>query len=238
MASMPPTTGRSWRASKNVETESLSLAIVLPPALLSGIAVFALVLCDYRGIRAGRYLFKPLAAAAFVWLALSLDATSTAYGNWLLAALMFCLVGDLFLMPENERCFLTGLTAFLCGHLLFAVAFLQLPTNPLGLVITSVPALVLLLFVWRWLTPHVNREMKLPVTLYILVITAMLMCAGLTVGQPAAPWIICGAWGFAFSDLAVARRQFVQPSSRINGLWGTPLYFLSQMVLACSVALV
>jgi uncharacterized membrane protein YhhN len=221
-----------------VISESLPLAIVLPPALLSGTAVLALVLCDYRDNRPGRYLFKPLAAAAFVWLALSLDAMSTTYGSWLLAALIFCMVGDLFLMPENESSFLTGLTAFLIGHVLFAVAFLQLPGSTAGLVVSSVPALVLLYVVWRWLTPHVNREMKLPVTLYIIIITAMLLCAGLTAGHPAALLIIGGAWGFAFSDLAVARGQFVQPGSRINGLWGTPLYFLSQMVLACSVALV
>lgn len=218
--------------------ESLPLASVLPPVLLSGISVFALVLCDYREIRAGRYLFKPLAAVAFIWLALSLDATDTTYGSWLLAALIFCLVGDLFLMPDSERSFLAGLTAFLCGHLLFAVAFAQLPANPLGLAISSLPALVLLIVVWRWLMPHVNHEMKLPVMLYIGVITAMLLCAGLTAGQPASLLIIVGAWGFACSDLAVARRQFIQPSSRLNGVWGTPLYFLSQMVLACSVAFV
>ena len=219
-------------------TDSLPLATIMPPAALSAIAVLALVLSDFRDVRVGRYLFKPLAAAAFVWLAVALDATSSAYGNWLLGALLFCLVGDLLLMPDNERSFMAGLTAFLCGHLLFAVAFLQLPANPMGLAITSVPALVLLLGVWRWLLPHVNREMKLPVTLYILVITAMLLCAGLTAGQPAALLIIGGAWGFACSDLAVARRQFIQPSSRLNGVWGTPLYFLSQMILACSVALV
>ena len=90
----------------------------------------------------------------------------------------------------------------------------------------------------RWLTPHVNREMQLPVTLYIVVISAMLLCAGLTAGQPAAPFIIGGAWGFACSDLAVARRQFIQPASRLNGVWGTPLYFLAQMVLASSLLLV
>jgi uncharacterized membrane protein YhhN len=221
-----------------VFTDSLPLATIMPPAALSAIAVLALVLSDFRDVRVGRYLFKPLAAAAFVWLAVALDATSSAYGNWLLGALIFCLVGDLLLMPDNERSFMAGLTAFLCGHLLFAVAFLQLPANPMGLAITSVPAFVLLLGVWRWLLPHVNREMKLPVTLYILVITAMLLCAGLTAGQPAALLIIGGAWGFACSDLAVARRQFIQPSSRLNGVWGTPLYFLSQMILACSVALV
>ncbi|HEY6131814.1 MAG TPA: lysoplasmalogenase family protein [Halioglobus sp.] len=210
----------------------------LLPLLLSTVAVIALTFCDFREVRAGRYLFKPLAAIAFVWLALALGATGTAYGSWLLAALCCCLLGDLCLMFDRERAFLAGLTAFLCGHLLFAVAFLQLPVNVLGLAMSSLPALVLLVAVWRWLTPHVNRDMQLPVTLYIVVITAMLLCAGLTAGQPAAFLIIGGAWGFACSDLAVARRQFIQPASRLDGVWGTPLYFLSQMVLASSVALV
>lgn len=219
-------------------TDSLPLAALLPPALLSLVATFALVLCDYRDLRAGRYLFKPLAAIAFIWLALSLDATDTRYGQWLLSALALCLVGDVFLMWDDERCFLAGLAAFLCGHLLFAVAFFQLPVNPLGLAISALPVLVLLGTVWRWLIPHVNRDMKIPVTLYILVISAMLLCAGMTAGQSAAVLIIAGAWGFACSDLAVARRQFILPASRLNGVWGTPLYFLSQMVLASSLALV
>ena len=218
-------------------TDALPLATLLPPALLSLVATVALVLCDYRDFRAGRYLFKPLAAIAFIWLALSLDATDTRYGQWLLAALALCLVGDVFLMWDDERSFLAGLAAFLCGHLLFAVAFFQLPVNLMGLAISALPVLVLLGTVWRWLMPHVNRDMKIPVTLYILVISAMLLCAGMTAGHPAATLIIVGAWGFACSDLAVARRQFILPASRLNGVWGTPLYFLSQMVLASSLAL-
>lgn len=218
-------------------TESLPLETLLPPAGLSFIAVIALVLCDFRAFRPGRYLFKPLAAAAFIWLAVSLDATATTYGSWMLVALVCCMIGDLCLMLEHEKAFLAGLTAFLCGHLLFAVAFLQLPTNTTGLALTIVPALLLLVGVGRWLGPHVPADMKIPVALYVIVITAMLLCAGLTAGHAAATLIICGAWGFACSDLAVARRQFVNPSP-INGLWGTPLYFLSQMVLASSIAFV
>ena len=160
------------------------------------------------------------------------------YGLWLLAALLLCMLGDLLLMPDNERCFLLGLGAFLCGHLLFAVAFLQLPLNTLGLALSCVPTAVLLFGVWRWLLPHVGRDMKIPVTLYIVVISAMLLCAGATVGHAAAVWILTGAWGFAMSDLAVARGQFVKPDSRLNGVWGTPLYFLSQLVLAATVAMV
>lgn len=217
--------------------ETLLAGPALPPVILSAVAVLGLVICDLRQYRPGRYLFKPLAALAFIWLALILGATASVYGSWLLAGLACCLAGDLLLMPDNERCFLAGLVAFLCGHLLYAMAFLQLPANLGGLAAMVVPALALLILVTRWLLPSVNREMKLPVALYTLVITGMLLCSGLSLGQPAAGLIIGGAWGFAISDLAVARRQFVQPGP-VNGLWGTPLYFLSQMLLASSVALV
>lgn len=218
-------------------TESLLAATTLPPAILSVSAVTGLVICDLRQYRPGRYLFKPLAALAFIWLALTLGATASAYGCWLLAGLVCCAAGDVLLMPDNERCFLAGLVAFLCGHLLYAIAFLQLPPNLGGLAAMILPALALLVLVTRWLLPAVNRPMKLPVALYTVVITGMLICSGLSLGQPAAGLIMVGAWGFAISDLAVARRQFVQPGP-INGLWGTPLYFLSQMLLAGSVALV
>jgi uncharacterized membrane protein YhhN len=211
-------------------------AAALPPALLSALAVAALVTSDFRGWRAGRYLCKPLAAAAFIWLALRLGATGNAYGLWLLGGLALCMVGDICLMFDDERSFLAGLVAFLCGHLLYAVAFLQLPSSPTGLALSAVPALALLVLVLRWLRPHVGADMKLPVTLYTVVITAMLLCAGLTFGQPGAALIIAGAWGFALSDIAVARRQFVDPTP-MNGLWGTPLYFGSQMLLAASAAL-
>jgi len=206
----------------------------IPPLTLSCIAVAALVLSDYYQQRAGRYLFKPLAAIAFVWLAITLNATQTNYGSWLLAGLLCALAGDVLLMFEDDRSFLAGLVAFLCGHLLYAVAFLQLPGNLSGMLISALPALLLLVGTTRWLLPRVDSKMKIPVMLYIAVITAMLVCAGLSAGHPAGVLIIVGAWGFACSDLAVARQQFVH-SSRINKLWGTPLYFLSQMLLAASV---
>jgi uncharacterized membrane protein YhhN len=219
-----------------VLNESLLSATILAPASLSVGAVIALVMSDWRDFRPGRYLFKPLAAVAFVWLALALGATQTGYGQWLLAGLLCCLAGDLLLMPDSDNFFLAGLIAFLCGHLFYAVTFLQLPLNATGMALTTVPAIFLLVLALRWLMPHVEQKMKLPVTVYTLVITAMLCCAGNSAGQDAALLIISGAWGFAISDLAVARRQFVKPS-RWNGLWGTPLYFFSQMLLAYSVAL-
>lgn len=216
-------------------TDTASL-LALPPMVLSCVAVVALVLCDYRQIRMGRYLFKPLAAAAFVWLALVPGEPGSSYSTWLLGGLLCCMAGDLLLMPDNERFFLAGLIAFLCGHLLYAMAFLQLPGNMSGLIVSVPIALALAFVAGRWLGPHVDSSMKIPVALYTLVITGMLICAGLSAGHPAAWFIIAGAWGFALSDLAVARQQFLIQSPR-NGLWGTPLYFLSQMLLAFTTSL-
>lgn len=224
-------------ATSSIASDGFALAQTLGPMTLCVIAVAALVFSDHREFRPGRYLFKPLAAIAFIWLALALDATHSDYGCWMLAGLACCLLGDLLLMPEDERCFLAGLVAFLCGHLLYAIAFLQLPPNLLGLALVTLPALGLVLLTRRWLMPHVGSKMKLPVALYILVITGMLLCSALSLGQPAALPIIAGAWGFAISDLAVAQRQFVSNRGHPR-LWGTPLYFLSQMLLASSIALV
>lgn len=217
--------------------DSFTLAQIAGPLTLSVVAIIALVWSDEREYRPGRYLFKPLAAVAFMWLALALGASNSSYGTWLLAGLALCLLGDLLLMPDNEHCFLAGLVAFLCGHLLYAVAFLQLPIKLLGLGLVVLPALALVLLAYRWLMPHVDSNMKLPVALYILVITGMLLCSALTMGQPPALLIMTGAWGFAVSDLAVAQRQFISNAGHPR-LWGTPLYFISQMLLAGSVALV
>lgn len=201
--------------------------------ILSGIAVIALVTSDMRLWRPGRYLFKPLAAAAFIWLALALGALDSHYGQVLLIGLLLCAAGDILLMFEPEAAFLAGLVAFLCGHLGYAVAFSQLPGNLSGLAWSLAPALILLIGTTRWLRSYLEGLMRFAVPGYILVITAMLLFAGMTAGQPEAALIIAGAWGFAFSDLAVARRQFIN-STPLNGLWGTPLYFFSQMLIAAS----
>lgn len=215
------------------------MADLLPPGplMLSLAAVLGLVLSDLRDFRPGRYLCKPVAAAAFILLALAVGALDTTFGQWMLAALALCLVGDLCLMPDSDKTFLAGLGAFLIGHLLFGVAFLQLPLSMTGLLVSLPLVLVLLLVVRPWLLPSVPADMKGAVIAYVVVIGGMLLCAGATSGNPGAMAIIIGAWGFAISDLAVARQQFVKPS-RWNGLWGTPLYFAAQMVLAASIGLV
>ncbi len=207
----------------------------LPPLLLTAAAVAALVVSDLRDWRPGRYLFKPLAALGFLWLALLLRPAGSAYACWLIAGLVLCAVGDLLLMFENDRSFLAGLLAFLCGHLLYIVAFLQIKASAAGMTVSLLPVAILVLGSLRWLLPHLQGAMRGAVPAYIVVIAAMLVAAGGTIGTAGSALVLAGAWGFAISDLAVARRQFVRRSI-VNGLWGTPLYFGSQLLLAASLA--
>ena len=210
------------------------LYLAAPALLLSLLSVSGLVASDWNQFKPGRFVCKPLAALAFIWLALALGGPGSNYGYWLVGGLLLCALGDILLMFESQGSFLAGLVAFLCGHLFYVVAFSQLPMHLSAMAISMLPALILLAATLRWLKPYLHWPMKAAVPVYILVITAMLVFAAGTSGQPGALVIIVGAWGFAFSDLAVARRQFVNPE-RLNGLWGTPLYFASQMLLAASL---
>ncbi len=193
-----------------------------------------LVLFSERRQPALEWIFKPLASLCFVALALVAGALESVYGQILLLGLVLCLAGDVFLIASGDRTFLLGLGSFLLGHLAYAAAFFQLPWSPVGLWVSIPPVLVLAVASLRWLWPHVAKPMKGPVVAYVAVICGMLLMAGTTWGSSPAMAIVIGAWGFAVSDLAVARNQFVAPGFG-NRLWGLPLYFGAQLLLAWSV---
>jgi len=67
------------------------------------------------------------------------------------------------------------------------------------------------------------------------VISLMVMCAAGTVWEHGDPVILLGAAAFYVSDLAVARDHFVVRGFT-NKLWGLPLYFGAQLLLAWTVA--
>ena len=200
------------------------------------VCVAALLAAEYRELRAGVWLAKPLAACCFVGLALQQGALDSSYGICVLAALVASWWGDVLLIPnDSPRSFRAGLLCFLTGHLGFVVAFLLRGVSPTATLIAA-PLVGLAGFaVLRWLRPQVPDEMQIPVTAYVVVIGAML---GLAIGTVAEVWssfAILGATMFCISDLAVARDRFVM-ASFWNGAWGLPLYFAGQLLLAASVA--
>src|SRR5437868_3824949 len=80
--------------------------------------------------KALEYVCKPAATAALVATASVLDPVHSDTRAWFVAALVLCLLGDVFLMLPGDR-FVPGLASFLVGQLLFAVGFLLHP-GPAG----------------------------------------------------------------------------------------------------------
>lgn len=209
--------------------------------LLAALAVVSVgvLLVAYR--REQQWLVWPTkmtAATSFVAAALWLDAPATAYGTAVLVGLCWSWLGDLGLIPRQGPWFRLGLGAFLLGHVAYVVAFAVRGLDVVATAVTGLVVLVVALVVLRWLLPHVrSRSLRGPVVAYVVVISAMIATAvGTVVAQPGAGGglLLAGALGFYLSDLSVARNRFVAPGF-VNKLWGTPLYFAAQWLLALTV---
>ena len=197
-------------------------------------ACAALVLCEYRGWKVGKILLKIVASTAFLALALQLDATASAYGLLILLGLGLSWVGDVFLLSQKSRLFLFGLASFLLAHVAFAMAFASLPISGAALVVGLGVMSCLGIAVTAWLWSHLKAFYRVAVAAYVTAIVAM--CA-LAIAASAASgiWLLAvGAVLFAISDIAVARNRFVAPGAS-NKLWGLPLYYVAQIILALSV---
>jgi len=183
-----------------------------------------------------RAIGKLIAASAYIAAAWSAGAADTQFGQVLLLGMAFCWMGDLLLVARHGRkLFLLGLASFMLGHIGYAGAF---AVRGVAWPAAFGAGLAMAVFAWRvlrWLRPHLERQMRWPVRLYVLAISAMMaMAAGACAVD--GNWLIpLGALLFLLSDLAVARDRFIAPGFS-NRAWGLPMYFCGQMVLAASVA--
>jgi uncharacterized membrane protein YhhN len=202
--------------------------------LLTAAATAALIVADRSANKRAIRLFKPIASAGFIGLAWSSSPLDNPYGTAILVGLAFSFVGDVCLLSARARWFLAGLVAFALAHIAYVVAFTRFdPSWPrvlLHAAVLAIPAVM----IHRWVMPHVERAMRVPVQAYMLIITIMLATAGAAVLAGATPLVIVGATLFYISDLAVARDRFVAPGFD-NRLWGLPTYYAAQLVLASTV---
>lgn len=212
---------------------------MFPYALVTIAASAALLAAEHRDWRLGVWIAKPIAAAGFVGAALANGALDSAYGEWILAGLVLSFVGDVLLIPrEAKSTFFAGLVSFLLGHVAYTGAFAVRGLDPVATAVAAVPVSVASLFALRHLWPHIQArspKFQRPVLAYLIVISTMLVCAAGTFGRAGDPLILGGAIAFYVSDLAVARQRFVAKSFS-NKLWGLPLYFGAQLLLAATVA--
>jgi uncharacterized membrane protein YhhN len=154
------------------------------------------------------YVCKPATLAALIVVALALNPVSDARRAWFVAALVFSLAGDVFLMLPSDR-FVAGLAAFLVGHLCYVGGFLTDGPTAVAISITAVIVAAALAPLALKILRSLRSEPQLrgPVGAYILVIASMLALA-LASGNVVAA---VGAALFVASDSMIAWDRFVQP---------------------------
>ncbi len=132
--------------------------------------------------------------------------------RWLVPALLFSATGDwLLAIPWWAPSFVLGLSAFLLAHVCYLGVLIPLArrsarSGPRWVAVAAVGVAGAVLLVWFW--PQLGRQgLKLPVTVYLLVLGAMVGAALLA--RLPTKWTAAGAVCFAASDAMLGIERFV-----------------------------
>jgi uncharacterized membrane protein YhhN len=155
------------------------------------------------------YVSKPAATALLLGVAATIDVPHSAPWAWLIAALVFCLLGDVFLMLPRDA-FIPGLASFAVAQVMFSISFvtqgIEVARLLGGLVVAVVAATMLGHRFVGALRRQGSRELVVPVVAYLIVISAMAVAA---VGGGSVVAIL-GAASFMVSDSLIAESRFVK----------------------------
>jgi uncharacterized membrane protein YhhN len=202
--------------------------------LLFFIALAADCLAMLISVPGLQYAAKPLLIATLLtYFILSTASSVNPSRKWLIAALLFSWLGDILLLFEQQdsRFFLFGLSAFLLAHL-FYILFFNAIRNQESIgpnLWLLLPVVIYYLVLITLLSPYLG-EMKLPVRVYGIVISFMLMLALhlLSIRNSlAGKWIAGGAVLFILSDTLLAINKFYSPF-RAAGLLTIIFYAFAQ----------
>jgi uncharacterized membrane protein YhhN len=175
---------------------------------------------------------KPLTLVALIGAAIALDPADPAVRVWFVVALVLSLAGDVLLMLPGDH-FVPGLGAFLLAHLAYVVGLAVAGLDPLGVLEGLLVVGAAFGVVGSRLVAGIRASepaMAGPVTAYMGVISAMVVCAFGT-GDGVA---IAGAVLFYVSDALIGWGRFVRPFD-----WGRlavmVTYHVGQVLLVLSL---
>ena len=172
----------------------------------------------YSNSESLQFITKPLLMPLLaIYLLLRTNTNNSNLKGWIFLALFFSWAGDIFLLFEERgsNFFLFGLSAFLVAQVFYIVFFHNIRMreyirgNALLLLLVIVYYSVLI----NVLSPYLGN-MKLPVRIYGVVLSFMLMLAMHTMlgkNKKAALWMTMGAILFVVSDSLLAFNKFFSP---------------------------
>ncbi len=148
-----------------------------------------------------------------------------------LSFLIFSLSGDILLLGKSRKFFIYGLTSFLFAHISLILFFVQFSAsvNTDSLIIVTLISSFYYFFILR---KHLESKLKLPVLLYLAVISAMVILSANFTASVAL--LFLGSILFYLSDALLAFGKFVKKDLAIETI-SLSIYYIGQFLIAFSV---
>ncbi len=202
--------------------------------------VTLLIRAGFAGNQKQVYVFKPLSTTLVIIVAalscFVADNYNLSYTLAIILGLLFSFGGDVALMFKSKRAFMIGLILFLIAHVIYSIVFTVYSGFVEGDLISALILILLAIIIYFYLYPGLE-EMKIPVLIYIFVISFMMNRAistfsGEFFNNTQAVLISIGAGLFFISDLILAVNKFKKPFKyhRIS----LAFYYSGQLLIALS----
>jgi uncharacterized membrane protein YhhN len=207
-------------------------------------AIFALIFIlqltlGNNGIGHLEYFIKPSIVISLLIVFFLTTKLKGRFHKRIFIGLIFALAGDVLLIyaAQDPTYFMYGLIAFLLCHVFYISAFYldfrsAQELDKKGARIAILLCAILVIGYYLFLRSHLGT-MKLPVMIYILVISMMMMMASFRnqrVNTISFKLILFGAMLFMLSDSILAYNKFVQPVNH-SGLWIMSTYMIAQYLI-------
>jgi len=176
--------------------------------------IFFLNLLFFTWLTEYRVVSKPMIMASLIGFYIS---SAKKQSNTFLLAMIFALLGDIFLMFDGQDFFLIGLSCFLVMQVLYAFTFLEDRVNDTrSIIFKSLPVIFVSIAVITYLWEGLG-EMRIPVAIYTAAISIMVISA--LIRRSNVIWylpVVTGVLLFMVSDALIAVSKF-GPS--FNGIY-------------------
>ncbi len=182
-----------------------------------------------------KYVFKPLTTILIIVLALlQQPEVSETYKYLIVTALVFSLVGDIFLLLPTDK-FVQGLASFLVAHIFYIIAFTQ-GFGPYFEWPYLIPAIIYAVLFLLVLLPKTGK-LKLPVLIYSLALLIFIWQASgrfYYLADNSSTYILLGSFLFVISDSILGYSRFVK-SYKFSQALILSTYWGAQVFLAISI---
>ncbi|MFD8014209.1 lysoplasmalogenase [Streptomyces sp. NPDC058955] len=205
----PPATAHPARTTRATLARALLGAFLLAAAVDLG----SLLAGTDTGHLVAKPLLMPLLAAY---------AATRGAPRILLAALLLGWGGDVLLLLDADAAFLLGMGSFALGHVCYLTLFGRRRTSPASGALYAVVLTGTVVALW----PDLPADLRIPVTGYSLLLTAMAYRAG-SLG------VLAGAGGalFLLSDTLIATGIAEWPQLPVPDFWVMLTYIAAQYLL-------